>query len=237
MRTLLRHPGRYLVLHWLVTAALAAALLLPAATQRLRVDRHLARITLITGQAVDVTAGGVPVPAPGLQEGHQFSADWYAVPSTAAAAAGAGLDPVLFDTTYLEANGFNDSATARIPVIVAFSNQAQAARAVQAGQVDGITFTHLFKYVPWASGYVRKTGPYYQPGAVASIREVALDAVVHASPEQVTPQLNDALPLAGNRRGAPERSDRQRRDNRHRRHWDRQRPPGSSRTCDCQRQF
>jgi subtilisin family serine protease len=195
VRTLLRHPGPYLIVHWLVTLSLAAALLLPVEAPRAPGGRSPASITLLTGQTVSVNAGGVPMVEQGIDEGHQFSADWYAVPTGVTGAIGSGLDPALFDTTYLEANGFDNNATSRLPVLVSFRDHAAAAAAVQAGRVDGIVFTHLFQDVPWAVGYVSKSGPFYQPGVVAAIREVSLDAIVQATPEQVTPQLHDALPL------------------------------------------
>ena len=114
------------------------------------------------------------------------------------------FDPLLFDVSYLLANGFDDAHTDRIPVIVRFASQEQARTAVAKGLVDGgIHLTGAFEYQPEAYGYVSKAGPFV-PVSLNSdgVQEVYLDAVEHEAPDTVTaapiaPTLNDALPLIG----------------------------------------
>lgn len=203
---LLRHPYRYLAAHWALTGALAAALLLPHSPAGAPGSRA---ITLLTGQAVRLDAAGIPLPTPGLREGHLFGSDFYAVPTAIDdAAVGAPFDqaisrpygatpaqpvmydPVLFDLSYQTANGFDDAVSGRIPLIVRFSTQEAARAAMARGAVDGgIHLTHLFEYVPDAMGYVDKHGPFAlsHPDPAEGIVAIALDAREQASPDTVAP--------------------------------------------------
>jgi len=117
---------------------------------------------------------------------------------------GPEFDPLLFDVSYLLANGFDDTHTDRIPVIVRFATQEQARAAVAKGLVDGgIHLTGAFEYQPEAYGYVSKAGPFVPVNSTSDgVQEVYLDAVEHEAPDTVTaapiaPTLNDALPLIG----------------------------------------
>ena len=114
------------------------------------------------------------------------------------------FDPLLFDVSYLLANGFDDAHTDRIPVIVRFATQEQARLAVAKGLVDGgIHLTGGFEYQPEAYGYVSKAGPFVPVSTTSDgVQQVYLDAVEHEAPDTVTaapiaPTLNDALPLIG----------------------------------------
>jgi subtilisin family serine protease len=80
VNALLRHPTRYLSAHWIVTGALATALLFPHTLFNHGGSAAARTITLLTGQVVHLNADGTPQPSPDLREGHLFSADTYALP-------------------------------------------------------------------------------------------------------------------------------------------------------------
>lgn len=213
---LLRRPALYLVPHWIATLALAAVLLVPRGTPI--PAGHT--ITLITGQVVHLTGGGAPLAAAGLVEGQIGTAgtgigsgfeadtlpgDSFAFPPQAGSAIGTFFDPLLFDATYLEQQGYDDQARADIPVIVAFASHDLAVQAVRQGTIEGgIRLTHAFEYGPYAMGYVSKHGPFISANLpivtdAYGATGIYLDAAVHEAPtgEQVGPLLDTALPLIG----------------------------------------
>ncbi|HWE62450.1 MAG TPA: S8 family serine peptidase, partial [Chloroflexota bacterium] len=237
MKLLLRFPYRYLLAHWTLTGALAAALLLPHQMTGTRTAGATAHsITLLTGQVVQLNAGGTPQPSPDLREGQFYGPDEYAVPRNVDPSAvgefatpqtgdalvpqtggaipyGGFFNAQLFDVSYLEANGYDNASTDRMPVIVQFASQQDAQQAVAHGLVDGgIHLTHAFEYVPDAMGYVSKSGPFVSPAPDYrdGIVSIYLDAMEQATPDTIVPAaqsgsaqdavaplLNEALPLIG----------------------------------------
>jgi subtilisin family serine protease len=211
VNVLFRHPTRYLAVHWTLTGILAAALLLPAVRPAPHRDATAgSAFTLITGQTVTLRSGS-PLPAAGLVEGALFGSDQYALP-TAVAPGNVRtpghpgfFDAHLFDLTALAADGYDNTRSATIPVIVQFTDFAAARRAMAAGLVDGgIHLTGLFQYVPDAVGYVSKAGPFVPPVAPSGtgIAALYLDGLVHEVPSaggagEAGPLLNEALPLIG----------------------------------------
>jgi subtilisin family serine protease len=166
----------------------------------------------------------MPRPANGLIETGLSAADAYAVPVGIAGAVGAFFDPKLFDVSYLESRGYGDDQLQLVPVLIGFKNRAEALKALSRRTVDGIRITHVFEYLPLASGYVDKHGPFVPestalnprsgatvngsikfdatpngvgPENAAGITALYLDDKVSVSPEQPAPKLESALPIIG----------------------------------------
>jgi hypothetical protein len=200
MNLLLRRPGLYLIFHWTVTIALTGALLIPWSHTKGRIGSDTESVTLVTGQVVHLGAGGKPQASADVGVNSVSGGDYYATPEQVLDVAGSYWDPLLFDLTYLAANGFDDAASSMIPVIVEFADHARAAQAVDQGLIDqGIHLTHLFEYEPMASGYVDKNGPFVTaaPDTADGVVGIWLDAVATDSPELIAPALDSALPLVG----------------------------------------
>ncbi len=200
MNRLLRRPGLYLIFHWTITIALAAALLIPWPMAEGRTRSGAETVTLVTGQVVHLEAGRAPNASADVVVNSVNGGDCYATPEAVLDVPGSYWDPLLFDVSYLTANGFDDATSSKIPVIVEFADHTLAAQAVAEGLIDqGIHLTHLFEYEPMASGYVDKSGPYAlaTPDTSDGVTGVWLDAVATESPEVITPALDSALPLVG----------------------------------------
>jgi len=163
---LFRHPRRYLVAHWMVTLALAFALLSPQFGQAPR--SHA--VTLLTGQVVTLDASGQPEPQPGLDEFTSSAYGSVAVPIAAEQQLGVFFDARLFEPGYLEQQGYGDDSSNSIPLIVSFGDHDEAVAAQARGVIEGsIHITHVFEYVPFASGYVNKSGPFVPATAHGSL--------------------------------------------------------------------
>jgi Subtilase family len=226
VNVLFRRPGRFLAVHWAITLALATALLTQNLGSGAWNTGTSRTVTLLTGERVSLNAGGTPAPASGLTTVRVAATDTYEIPFAVAPYVGTFWDPRLFDVTYLESHGLGDDQTAQVPLLITFANHAEAVRAYRRGTLDGaIHITHVFEYVPMASGYVDKSGPYAPeslPSNVPSGTIVApitqalestptnstavdgdgvtalfLDDVVQATPESAQPLLDGALPIIG----------------------------------------
>ena len=93
MNVVFRHPGRYLTVHWLVTAALAIGLFLP----RHDATNASISVTLITGQTLRLDASAVPIQAAGMTGVYLTASDNYAVPDASVWYVGHYFDPRVFD--------------------------------------------------------------------------------------------------------------------------------------------
>ncbi|MDB5059081.1 MAG: putative secreted peptidase, partial [Chloroflexi bacterium] len=220
MNVLLRRPGRFLLAYWTITLAMAVALLVPRPGTSLATRT----ITLLTGQMVTLDKSGMPQPANGLIESSSSSGDAYAIPVKLLRAVGIFFDPKLFDVSYLESRGFGDDQTHTMPVLISFKNRAAALTAFSRQTVEGIHITHVFEYLPVASGYVSRSGPYVPESAAVlngsgvpatgsanvdatpsgsgagnadGVTGLYLDDKVSVSPEQPAPLLDSALPIIG----------------------------------------
>ena len=160
---LLHRPGRFLAGYWTVTLALAVALLATQAASN-AVAPSSRTMTLLTGQVVHLGADDAPLPAAGLVNvpmGPSPQTDLLAIPVGLEYGAHPYIDPYLFDTSYLERQGFGDDESRTVPVLVMFDTRADALAAARDGLVDsGIHVSYLFEYVPMVSGYVDKAGPF-----------------------------------------------------------------------------
>ncbi len=168
MNLLLRRPRRFFLAYWTVILVLAVVLF---ATQNGNpaVAPSSKTVTLLTGQVVHLGPGYAPLPASGLVESRATSdlqGDEIAFPSGLLSHAHPYIDLHLFDAGYLERQGFGDASSSIMPVFVMFDNRADALAAWRQGTVEnGIHLTHLFEYLPLASGYVDKKGPFVPSAA------------------------------------------------------------------------
>lgn len=178
MNLLLHRPGRFLLVYWTVTLALAVALFATQSTNNAVAPRSRT-VTLLTGQVIHLDFGNRPLPAQGIVElspsgamqaaDIELGTDKIAFPEELAYRAHPYIDLRLFDVGYLEQQGFGDDGDRAVQVLVTFTNRAAALSAMHHGAVEnGIHLTHVFEYTPMASGYVDKRGPFVPSAAKTS---------------------------------------------------------------------
>ena len=138
------------------------------------------RITLVTGDRVDVSGAGVAIePGPGREaigfqqfdrDGHQ-----YVVPNDALRlVAGGQVDERLFDVTGLVAAGYDDASTAVLPTIVTYADATLGGRSLRA--TDGAArVTRTLHSVDGAAVAVAKeTAGTFWDGVTAGSRTTGL---------------------------------------------------------------
>lgn len=137
------------------------------------------RVTLVTGDRVDLAGEGVAIePGPGRESvgfqqfergGHQ-----YVVPNDALRmVAGGQVDERLFDVTGLVAAGYDDARTAVLPTIVTYADAALGGRSLRAA--DGAQVIRTFPAVDGAAVAVAKdsAGAFWD-GVTAGSRTTGL---------------------------------------------------------------
>ncbi|MDX3457772.1 S8 family serine peptidase [Streptomyces sp. ME02-8801-2C] len=144
-------------------------------------DATTHRVTLVTGDRVDLSGAGVAVePGPGREatgfqqferDGHQ-----YVVPNDALRlVTGGQVDERLFDVTGLVAAGYDDAATAVLPVIVTYTDATLGSRGLRA--TDGARVTRALRAVDGAAVAVGKeTAGAFWEGVTEGSRTTGLRA-------------------------------------------------------------
>ncbi|KUN65697.1 hypothetical protein AQJ46_27000 [Streptomyces canus] len=144
-------------------------------------DATTHRVTLVTGDRVDLSGAGVAIEpgagreATGFQQferdGHQ-----YVVPNDALRLVADGqVDERLFDVTELVAAGYDDASTAELPVIVTYTDATLGSRSLRAA--DGARVTRALRAVDGAAVAVGKeTAGAFWDGVTAGSRTTGLRA-------------------------------------------------------------
>ncbi|MEU9167102.1 S8 family serine peptidase [Streptomyces sp. NPDC048420] len=139
------------------------------------------RVTLVTGDRVDLSGAGVAIePGPGREatgfqqferDGHQ-----YVVPNDALRLVADGqVDERLFDVTGLVAAGYDDASTAELPVIVTYTDPTLGNRSLRAA--DGARVTRALPAVDGAAVAVGKeTAGAFWEGVTVGSRTTGLRA-------------------------------------------------------------